>query len=112
MFKTLVAQVDGALTVGVVPVASQLDLKALAAAAGGRKAVMADPADAERATGYVVGGISPLGQRKRLPVVLDSAALAFSSMFCSGGRRGLEIEIAPADLVRVVQAVVAPIAHS
>jgi Cys-tRNA(Pro)/Cys-tRNA(Cys) deacylase len=73
---------------------------------------MADPADAERATGYVVGGISPLGQRKRLPVVLDSAALAFSSIFCSGGRRGLEIEIAPADLVRVVQAVVAPIAHS
>ncbi len=112
VFKTLVARVDGALTVGVVPVASQLDLKALAAAAGGRKAVMADPADAERATGYVVGGISPLGQRKRLPVVLDSAALAFSTIFCSGGRRGLEIEIAPADLVKVVQAVLAPIAQS
>jgi Cys-tRNA(Pro)/Cys-tRNA(Cys) deacylase len=112
VFKTLVAQVDGTLTVGVVPVTSQLDLKALAAAAGGRKAVMADPADAERATGYVVGGISPLGQRKRLPVVLDSSALAFSTIFCSGGRRGLEIEIAPADLVRAVQAVLAPIAQS
>ena len=111
MFKTLVAQVDGALTVGVVPVAGQLDLKALAAAAGGRKAVMADPADAQRATGYVVGGISPLGQRKRLPVVLDSAAMEFSTIFCSGGRRGLEIEIAPADLVRAVQGVVAPIAQ-
>ncbi len=75
VFKTLVAQVDGALTVGVVPVGSRLDLKALAAAAGGRKAAMADPADAERATGYVLGGISPLGQRKRLPVVIDSSAL-------------------------------------
>jgi Cys-tRNA(Pro)/Cys-tRNA(Cys) deacylase len=72
---------------------------------------MADPAAAERATGYVVGGISPLGQRKRLPVVVDSSALAFESMFCSAGRRGLEIEIAPADLVKVVQAVVAPIAQ-
>ena len=71
VFKTLVAQVDGALTVGVVPVGSRLDLKALAAAAGGRKAALADPADAERATGYVVGGISPLGQRKRLPVVVE-----------------------------------------
>ena len=72
---------------------------------------MADPADAERATGYVVGGISPLGQRKRLPVVVDSSALAFESIFCSAGRRGLEIEIAPADLVRAVRAVVAPIAQ-
>jgi Cys-tRNA(Pro)/Cys-tRNA(Cys) deacylase len=111
VFKTLVAQVDGAPTVGVLPVTSQLDLKALAAAAGGRRAVMADPAGAERATGYVVGGISPLGQRKRLPVVVDSSALAFESIFCSGGRRGLEIEIAPADLVRAVQATVAPIAQ-
>ena len=111
VFKTLIAEVDGALTVGVVPVASRLDLKALAAAAGGRKAVMAEPADAERATGYVVGGISPLGQRKRLPVVVDSTALGFGTIFCSGGRRGLEIEIAPADLVRAVNAVVAPIAQ-
>jgi Cys-tRNA(Pro)/Cys-tRNA(Cys) deacylase len=111
VFKTLITEVDGALTVGVVPVASRLDLKALAAAAGGRKAVMADPADAERATGYVVGGISPLGQRKRLPVVIDATALDFGTVFCSGGRRGVEIEIAPADLVRAVHAVVAPIAQ-
>jgi Cys-tRNA(Pro)/Cys-tRNA(Cys) deacylase len=111
VFKTLVAQVDGALTVGVVPVGSRLDLKALAAAAGGRKAAMADPADAERATGYVLGGISPLGQRKRLPVVIDSSALTFGTIFCSGGRRGLEIEIAPGDLVRAVRATVAVIAQ-
>jgi Cys-tRNA(Pro)/Cys-tRNA(Cys) deacylase len=112
VFKTLVAQVDGTLTVGVIPVASRLDLKALAAAAGGKKAVMADAADAERATGYVVGGISPLGQRRRLPVVLDSAALEFGTIYCSGGRRGLEIEIAPADLVQAVHAVLAPIAQA
>jgi Cys-tRNA(Pro)/Cys-tRNA(Cys) deacylase len=111
VFKTLVAQVDGTLTVGVVPVGSRLDLKALAAAAGGRKAAMADPADAERATGYVVGGISPLGQRKRLPVVIDASALGFGTIFCSGGRRGLEIEIAPGDLVQAVQATVADIAQ-
>jgi Cys-tRNA(Pro)/Cys-tRNA(Cys) deacylase len=92
-------------------VGSRLDLKALAAAAGGRKAAMADPADAERATGYVVGGISPLGQRKRLPVVVDSSALGFTTVFCSGGRRGLEIEIAPSDLVQAVQATVADIAQ-
>ena len=110
VFKTLVAAVDGTLTVGVIPVASRLDLKALAAAAGGRKAVMAQPGDAERATGYVVGGISPLGQRKQLPVLLDSAALQFGTIYCSAGRRGLEIEIAPGDLVQAVRAVVAPIA--
>lgn len=112
VFKTLVAQVDGTLTVGVIPVASRMDLKALAAAAGGKKAVMADAADAQRATGYVVGGISPLGQRRRLPVVLDSAALEFGTIYCSAGRRGLEIEIAPADLVQAVHAVVAPIAQA
>jgi Cys-tRNA(Pro)/Cys-tRNA(Cys) deacylase len=111
VFKTLIAEVDERLVVAVVPVAGSLDLKALAGAAGGKKARMADPAAAERATGYVVGGISPLGQRKRLPVVVDSSALAFGSIFCSAGRRGLEIEIAPADLVKVVQAVVAPIAQ-
>jgi Cys-tRNA(Pro)/Cys-tRNA(Cys) deacylase len=110
VFKTLVAAVDGTLTVGVIPVAGRLDLKALAAAAGGKKAVMAEPADAERATGYVVGGISPLGQRRRLPVVLDSAALEFGTIYCSAGRRGLEIEIAPGDLAGVAGAVVAPIA--
>ncbi len=109
MFKTLVAEVDGTLTVGVVPVTGQLDLKALAAAAGGRKARMAGPEAAERATGYVVGGISPLGQRKRMPMVIDSAALGFATVFCSGGRRGLEIELAPGDLVRAADAVVADI---
>lgn len=110
VFKTLVAEVDGAMTVGVVPVSTQLDLKALAAAVGGKRARMAEVATAERATGYVAGGISPLGQRKRLPLVLDASAQAFATIFCSGGRRGLEIEIAPADLVRLAQAVVAPIA--
>ena len=109
VFKTLVAEVDGALTVGVVPVAGQLDLKALAAAAGGKKAALADVAAAERATGYVAGGISPLGQRKRLPVVVDSSAMGFGTVFCSAGRRGLEIELAPADLVRAAGATVAAI---
>ena len=111
VFKTLVADVDGALTVGVVPVAAQLDLKALAAAAGGKKAAMADVAVAERATGYVAGGISPLGQRRRLREVIDSAALEFPTVYCSGGRRGLEIELAPGDLVRAANAMVAPISR-
>ncbi|HUZ37569.1 MAG TPA: Cys-tRNA(Pro) deacylase [Streptosporangiaceae bacterium] len=110
VFKTLVAEVDGALTVGVVPVARQLDLKALAAAAGGKKAAMADVAAAERATGYVAGGISPLGQRRRLPVVVDASALEFPTVFCSGGRRGLEIELAPSELVRAAGATIAVIA--
>jgi Cys-tRNA(Pro)/Cys-tRNA(Cys) deacylase len=111
VFKTLVAEVDGALMVGVVPVAGQLDLKALAAAARGKRAAMAGVAAAERATGYVAGGISPLGQRRRLPVVIDSSALEFATVFCSGGRRGLEIELAPADLVRAAGARVAVIAQ-
>jgi Cys-tRNA(Pro)/Cys-tRNA(Cys) deacylase len=111
VLKTLVADVDGTLTVGVVPVSGQLDLKALAAAVGGKRAVLADPAAAERATGYVVGGISPLGQRRRLRVVIDSSALAFRQVFCSGGRRGLELELAPADLVRAANATVAEIAR-
>ncbi|WP_199432450.1 Cys-tRNA(Pro) deacylase [Qaidamihabitans albus] len=110
VFKTLVAEVDGRLTVGVVPVTGQLDLKALAAAVGGKKARMADTAAAQRATGYVLGGISPLGQRSRLPVVVDSSAERFGTVLCSGGRRGLEIELAPADLVRLTGATVAPIA--
>jgi Cys-tRNA(Pro)/Cys-tRNA(Cys) deacylase len=112
VFKTLVADVDGALTIGVVPVAGQLDLKALAAAAGGKKAAMADVAAAERATGYVAGGISPLGHRRRLAVVVDSSALGYPTIFCSAGRRGLELELAPAGLVRAANAVVAPIASS
>ena len=109
MFKTLVAEVDGALVVGVVPVPGQLDLKALAAAGGGKRAVMAQVSAAERATGYVAGGISPVGQRKRLPVLLDASAMAYATVFCSGGRRGLEIELAPADLVRAADATVASI---
>ncbi|CAA9408641.1 MAG: Cys-tRNA(Pro) deacylase YbaK [uncultured Pseudonocardia sp.] len=110
VFKTLVADVDGALTVGIVPVGGSLDLKALAAAVGGKRARMAEVTAAERATGYVAGGISPLGQRKRLRTVLDSSAAGLDTLFCSGGRRGLEVELAPADLVRLTGAVVAPIA--
>jgi Cys-tRNA(Pro)/Cys-tRNA(Cys) deacylase len=112
VFKTLVAAVDGALAVGIVPVHRQLDLKALAAATGGKKAVLAEIAAAERATGYVAGGISPVGQKRRLPVVVDESALALGTMFCSGGRRGLEIELAPADLIRAAEAKVAAIATS
>jgi Cys-tRNA(Pro)/Cys-tRNA(Cys) deacylase len=111
LFKTLVAEVDDKLTVAVVPVAGSLDLKALAAAAGGKKARMADPAAAERATGYVTGGISPLGQRRRLPVVVDASVAGFATVFCSAGRRGLQIELAPADLIRAAGATVAPIAR-
>ncbi|MET0136257.1 MAG: Cys-tRNA(Pro) deacylase [Kibdelosporangium sp.] len=110
VFKTLLAEVDGALAVGIVPVTAQLDLKALAAAVGGKKARMAEVAAAERATGYVAGGISPLGQKKRLPTVLDSSAENFETVFCSAGRRGLEVELAPADLIRLTNAVVAEIA--
>ena len=112
VFKTLVAAVDGSLAVGVVPVHPQLDLKALAAAAGGKRAVMAEVAAAERATGYVAGGISPVGQKRRLPVVVDESALSLGTMFCSGGRRGLEIELAPADLIKATGAIVAAIAAS
>jgi Cys-tRNA(Pro)/Cys-tRNA(Cys) deacylase len=110
VFKTLVAEVDGTLTVGVVPVSGQLDLKALASAAGGKKARMAEVAAAERATGYVAGGIAPLGHRKRLPVVIDSSATDFDTIFCSGGRRGLEIELSPTELARLANATIAPIA--
>jgi Cys-tRNA(Pro)/Cys-tRNA(Cys) deacylase len=109
-FKTLVADVDGTLTVAVVPVTGSLDLKALAAAVGGKRAAMADPAAAERSSGYVRGGISPLGQRKRLRTVIDATASDLATMYVSGGRRGLEIELAPADLASLTGAVVAPIA--
>ncbi|MER5710842.1 MULTISPECIES: Cys-tRNA(Pro) deacylase [Streptomyces] len=109
VFKTLVADVDGELTVAVVPVAGQLDLKALASAVGGKRAAMADPAAAERTTGYVRGGISPLGQRKRLRTVLDASASDHATICISAGRRGLEVELSPADLAALTSAVVAPI---
>lgn len=95
--------------VGVVPVAGQLDLKALAAAVGAKKAAMADPAVAERVTGMVVGGISPIGQRTRHATVVDATALDFPTVFVSAGRRGLQLELAPADLVRVCGATTARI---
>jgi Cys-tRNA(Pro)/Cys-tRNA(Cys) deacylase len=110
VFKTLVATLDGQLVVGVVPVSGTLDLKALAAAAGGKRAAMALPAAAERATGYVTGGISPFGQRSRLRTVVDESAIRWPSMFVSGGRRGLQVEVAPADLVRLTEATLGRIA--
>lgn len=109
VFKTLVTRVDGDLTVAVVPVTGQLDLKALARACGASRAEMAQVADAERATGYVAGGISPLGQRRRLPTVVDDSALRQPAVLVSAGRRGLDVELAPADLVALCDAVVAAI---
>jgi Cys-tRNA(Pro)/Cys-tRNA(Cys) deacylase len=111
IFKTLLASCDDRLAVAVVPVSASLDLKAFASALGGKRAVMAETADAERATGYVVGGISPLGQRKRLPTVVDQSALALESMYVSAGKRGLQVELAPADLVRLTDATAADIAR-
>ena len=110
VFKTLLAEVDGTLVVACVPVSGMLDLKALARAAGGKRATMADPVVAERTTGYVVGGISPLGQRKRLPTYIDEWCEASEEIHVSGGRRGLEIVIAPAALVGVLDATIVPIA--
>jgi Cys-tRNA(Pro)/Cys-tRNA(Cys) deacylase len=105
VFKTLLADVDGHLTVAVVPVSGQLDLKALARAVGGSKAAMADAALAQRSTGYVVGGISPVGQKRRLPAVVDESALTQPTVYVSAGRRGLDLELAPADLVRITEAI-------
>lgn len=109
IFKTLMVEVAGRLAVGVVPVSGNLDLKAIAAALGARKAAMADPAAAERRTGYVLGGISPLGQRQASPTVIDASALSLSTMLVSGGKRGLDIELVPADLIRLTYAVTADI---
>ncbi len=112
VLKTLLADVDGRLVVAIVPVAGTLDLKALAAAVGGKRAAMADPRAAERSTGYVVGGISPLGQRKRLTTVLDATAADLPTVYVSGGRRGLDLGLDPADLVRLLDAVVAPVGRA
>lgn len=111
VFKTLLATVDGTLAVGIVPVALQLDLKALAQALGGKRAEMADPAVAERKTGYVVGGISPIGQKTTLATVLDDSAILCETIFVSGGRRGLDLELAPDDLLAVTGGRYAPIAR-
>lgn len=107
--KTLVASADGVLVVAVVPVDRSLDLKGLAAAVGARRAELADPRTAERATGYVIGGISPIGTRRRLRTVVDARAAARADLHVSAGRRGLQVSLATADLIRVTGAVVAPI---
>jgi Cys-tRNA(Pro)/Cys-tRNA(Cys) deacylase len=112
VFKTLLASADGALVVAVVPVTGHLDLKALAAATGAKRATMAEPAAAERSTGYVVGGISPLGQRRRLPTVIDASARELPTMYVSGGRRGADVGLAPADLADLLDATFAPIGSS
>ena len=110
VFKTLVASLSsGGLVVAVIPVVTRLDLKALAASTGAKKAAMADPKAAERATGYVIGGISPLGQRRRLPTVIDESALTHPQIYVSGGRRGLEIALQPQDLVALTNAELGPI---
>jgi len=111
VFKTLLAEADGRLVVGIVPVTGMLDLKSLAAAVGAKRAQMADPAVAERKTGYVVGGISPLGQKTALPTVLDETAALWDTIFVSGGRRGLDIELAPDDLLRLTGGQLADIAR-
>ncbi len=111
VFKTLLAEADGRLVVGIVPVTGMLDLKSLAAAVGAKRAHMAEPAVAERKTGYVVGGISPLGQKVALPTVLDETAALWDTIFVSGGRRGFDIELAPGDLLALTGGLLADIAR-
>ncbi|HEV7848061.1 MAG TPA: Cys-tRNA(Pro) deacylase [Mycetocola sp.] len=112
VFKTLLADADGMLVVAIVPVSGQLDLKALATAVGAKRAGMADPALAERKSGYVVGGISPIGQKTRLRTVLDESAAEFATVFVSGGRRGFDIELDPTDLLSVTGGALAAISRS
>lgn len=112
VFKTLFTSVNDTLVVGIVPVSGQLDLKAVAAAVDAKKATMADPADAERASGYVLGGISPVGQKHLHTTVLDESATGFPTVYISGGKRGMELEIAPADLIRITRASTAPIGRA
>lgn len=109
LFKTLVATVDSQPVVAIVPVSGRLSLKALARAANGKRATMADPADAERWTGYVTGGISPFGRKRRMPVFIDEGVMAFETVYASGGQRGIQIEVRPGDLVDHLQAVLAPL---
>ena len=111
VFKTLLVEGERGLAVGVVPVSSSLDLKAVAAALGLKKVAMARPEDAERTTGFVVGGISPVGQKRALPTVVDESALRFERVYVSGGRRGLDVSLSPADLMRVTRATCAVIAR-
>lgn len=109
VFKTLVAIADDEMVVAVVPVSCQLSMKRLASAVGAKKATMCEPARAERSSGYIVGGISPIGQRKRLRTVIDETAELFDTVYVSGGRRGMDIGLAPADLIAVLDAIVAPV---
>jgi Cys-tRNA(Pro)/Cys-tRNA(Cys) deacylase len=111
VFKTLLVDTGAGMAVGIVPVDRLLDLKAMASALGAKRVVMADPVAAERSSGFVVGGISPVGQKRALPTVLDSSAAEHDTVLVSGGRRGLDLELAPSDLVDVTGAVVAPIAR-
>ena len=109
VFKTLLVDTGAGLAVAIVPVAGQLDLKAMAAALGAKRVTLADPAAAQRSSGYVVGGISPIGQKRALPTVVDESAELFDVVYVSGGRRGLDVGLSPTDLVRVTHAVVADI---
>lgn len=111
VFKTLLAQADGRLVVGIVPVTAMLGLKRLATALGAKRAVMAEPSTAERKTGYVVGGISPIGLKSQLPTVLDDTAELWPTVYVSGGRRGFDIELAPADLLHITGGQLADIAR-
>lgn len=111
VFKTLLAQIDGAIVVGIVPVSHRLNLRALAATVGGKRAEMADPTVAQRATGYVLGGISPLGQKKLHPTVIDESAMLLDAMYVSGGKRGLDLGLSPTDLAAATKAKFAAIAQ-